>query len=192
MSGTGLLGVCTSGGNVLDAAARDGNVGAVATVAGMFTEPSLQLAMRGAEGIEARKKEGRAAKTAYAQAGVIELIKAYHDTDQTAANVAPLPYYFDAARGAVPAWRNEFAVMAWEAMLDFDPVSAASRVTAPTLIVHSEGSAFPDQARKTHALLAGPKELYWAEGAHLDFYDQADQVRDAADHVVGHFRQHLS
>jgi fermentation-respiration switch protein FrsA (DUF1100 family) len=124
--------------------------------------------------------------------GVIEIIKAYHDTDQTAANVAPLPYYFDAARGAVRAWRNDFAVIAWEVMLDFDPVSAASRVTAPTLIVHSEGSAFPDQARKTHALLAGPKALYWAEGAHLDFYDKAKQVRDAADHVVAHFRRYLS
>jgi fermentation-respiration switch protein FrsA (DUF1100 family) len=192
VAGTGLLGVCTSAGNVLEAAAIDSSVGAVATVAGMFTEPSLQLMMRGAEGVQAKKDEGRAAMERYAQSGVIEIVKAYDETDQTAANVAPLPYYFDTTRGAVPAWRNEFAVMSYEAMLDFDPVSKAAQVTAPTLIIHSDDSAFPDQAKKAHALLAGPKELYWPEGTHLDFYDQAPQVRDAADHAAEHFRTHLS
>ena len=122
VAGTGLLGVCTSGGTVLDTAAADSSVGAVATIAGMFTEPSLQLMMRGAEGVQAKKDEGRAATDVYAQSGVIETVKAYDESDQTAANVAPLPYYFDTTRGAVPAWRNEFAVMSYEAMLDFDPV----------------------------------------------------------------------
>lgn len=77
-------------------------------------------------------------------------------------------------------------------MLDFNPVSKASRVTAPTLVVHSGGSAFPDQARKVYEQLAGPKELYRAKDEHFDFYDQAAQVRDAADHVAAHFRATLS
>jgi len=37
-----------------------------------------------------------------------------------------------------------------------------------------------------------PKELHWTEGAHFDFYDQADTVRKAADRVAAHFRATLS
>ena len=92
----------------------------------------------------------------------------------------------------MPEWRNAFAVMGWGPMLDFDPVSKAPRVTAPTLVIHSDGSAFPEQARKVFELLAGPKELHGAEGEHLDFYDQAKQVRESADRVAAHFRTNLA
>lgn len=192
VSGTGLLGICTSGGTVLYTAAEDPNVGAVASVVGFFSEPSLQVLMQGgAEGVERRRVAGRQAQALYEKTGVIETIKAYHATDLTAANVAPLDYYFDQNRGAVPEWRNAFAVMAWGSMLDFDPVSQASRVTAPTLVIHSDGATFPDQARKVYDRLAGPKTLFWTEGGHLDFYDHADRVREAADRAAAHFTAKL-
>jgi fermentation-respiration switch protein FrsA (DUF1100 family) len=193
VSGTGLLGICTSGGTALYTAAKDQNVGAVATVAGFFSEPEVALLLYGgADGVAKHRADALAAKDLYEKTGVINTIRAYHNTDQTAANVGPMDYYMDKTRGAIPEWRNAFAVMAWGAMLDFDPVSKASHVTAPALVVHSDGSAFPDQARKVHERLAGPKQLYWAKGDHFDFYDQAEQVRDAADHVAAHFRATLS
>jgi len=194
VSGTGLLGICTSAGNVLYTAAYDPNVGAIATVAGFFSEPALSAIIKGgAEEVEQLKAKGRQARKHFEETGVIDTVLAYHSTDPTAASVSPSEYYFDQTRGGgVRAWRNEFAVMAWEPWLDFDPVSQAPRVTAPTLIIHSDGAAFPDQARKVFGLLAGPKELHWAKGAHFDFYDQADQVREAADRVAAHFRAHLS
>ncbi|RVU09789.1 alpha/beta hydrolase [Rhizobium sp. RMa-01] len=193
VSGTGLLGICTSGGTVLYTAAEDANVGAVATVAGFFSEPELvALIKKGPEAVERLRAEGRLARQIYDETGEIKTIRAYHNTDQTAASVSPSQYYLDQTRGGgVPSWRNEFAVMAWEPWIDFDPISRASRVTAPTLMIHSEGSAFPDQARKVYGLLAGPKELHWAEGAHFDFYDQSGPVGDAADRVAAHFRRTL-
>ena len=194
VSGTGLLGICTSAGNVLYTAADDPSVGAIATVAGFFSEPTLSAIIKGgAEEVERLKAKGRQARKHFEEAGVIETVFAYHKTDQTAASVSPSEYYWDQTRGGgVRAWRNEFAVMAWEPWLDFDPVSQGPRVTAPTLVIHSDGAAFPDQARKVFGLLAGPKELHWAKGAHFDFYDQADQVREAADRAAAHFRAHLS
>lgn len=116
VSGTGLLGVCTSGGTVLYTAAEDPNVGAVATVAGFFSEPALQELLQGsAEGVEKRRAEGRAAKARYDQTVVVETILPYSDTDKTAANFAPMEYYMDKKRGGggVREWRNEFAVMSW-------------------------------------------------------------------------------
>jgi len=193
VSGTGLLGVCTSAGTVLYTAADDPQVGAIATVAGFLPDPALMLKLLGAEVMERRRTAGREARKRYERTGVIDTILAYHPTDQTAATVSPSQYYMDQARGGgVREWRNAFAVMAWDPWLDFDPVSRAARVKAPTLMVHSDGSAFPDQARKVYALLAGPKELHWGNGAHFDFYDQADTVRDAADRVAAHFRATLA
>ncbi len=194
VSGTGLLGICTSGGTILYTAAQDSRVGAVATVAGFFSDPALNPILHdGTEGVERLRAAGRAARKRYDETGVIDTILAYHPTDQTAASTSTSQYYMEESRGGgVRPWRNAFAVMAWEPWLDFDPVAKASRVTAPALMFHSDGSAFPDQARKVYSLLAGPKELYWSKGAHFDFYDQAEQVRDSADRVAAHFRSHLS
>jgi fermentation-respiration switch protein FrsA (DUF1100 family) len=193
VSGTGILGVCTSGGTALYTAAAHSNVGAVVTVAGFFTEPDIALLLNGGEeGVSKHRAAGRIAKDNYEATGVIDTIPAYHDTDNTAANLGPMDYYMDRTRGGgVAEWRNAFAVMAWDSMLDFDPVARASRVTAPTLIIHSDGAAFPDQAHKVYGLLAGPKELFWTTGAHFDFYDQADRVSEAADRAAAHFIKSL-
>jgi fermentation-respiration switch protein FrsA (DUF1100 family) len=190
---TGLLGICTSGGTALYAAANDPNVGAVATVAGMFGSPDLMLKMFGQDGVHRRRAAARKARKRYDDNGVIDTIPAYDPNDPTAVSTSPSEYYMDRTRGGgVRGWRNEFAVMAWEQWLNFDPLSRASRVTAPTLIVHSEMAAFPDQARRVHDLLGGPKEIHWAEAVHFDFYDRPDTVRETAERVAMHFRTHLS
>ncbi|UZE25625.1 alpha/beta fold hydrolase [Pseudomonas sp. B21-056] len=193
VTGTGLLGICTSGGTVLYAAAKDPDVGAVASVAGYFSDPELLLMLFGGEApLEQRRAAGRQARQRYEETGVIETIPAYSPIDMTAVSTSPSEYYMDQTRGGgVRAWRNEFAVMAWEPWLDFNPVAQAPHVTAPALIIHSDGSAFPDQARKVYERLAGPKVLDWAEGRHFDFYDQADTVRQAADRLAAHFRDTL-
>jgi hypothetical protein len=43
-------------------------------------------------------------------------------------------------------------------------------------MVHSEKAAFPDNVRRFHARLTGPKEILWAAGEHTDFYDKEPQV----------------
>ncbi|MDX3927348.1 MAG: CocE/NonD family hydrolase [Shinella sp.] len=191
--GIGLLGICTSGGTVLYAAARDGRVAAVASVAGHLAEPSITpLLYGGTEGVEQRRAAGRAARADYERTGRNALILAYHNTDRSASHVGPMEYYMDRTRGGgVAEWTNAFAVMSWEPWLDFDPIREAAKVTAPALIVHSDGCALPDQARKAYDLMKGPKTLHWTDGNHFDFYDGA-KVPEAADAVTRHFRSNLS
>ncbi|KAK4622552.1 uncharacterized protein CLAFUR5_07516 [Fulvia fulva] len=193
VSGAGLLGICTSGGNVLYAAAQASHAQAVATVAGFFTDSSVAtMLFGGQEGIDKRLAAGRAAQEKFDSTGEIETIRAYHNTDLTAASVSSADYYMDKSRGGgVAAWRNAFAVMAREKWIKFDPISQAGEVTAPTLIVHSEGAAFPDQARKVYEALKGEKELVWAEGGHFDFYDVESTVSEAAERVAKHFHKML-
>jgi fermentation-respiration switch protein FrsA (DUF1100 family) len=193
VSGTGLLGVCTSGSNVVHAAAQDPDIGAVATIAGYFLEPSLHpLLQFGKWRVERRRRQGREAQALYDRTGEVRTIPAYHPVDVRAVNLAPMPYYLSAARGRVPTWRNEFAVLGWDAFLDFDAVAKASSVTQPTLLIHSKMAAFPKQAEKVFKRLAGPKELHWATGNHFSFYDKPAVVRDAADRVAAHFHAHLA
>ncbi|CAN9362941.1 unnamed protein product [Alternaria alternata] len=192
VAGTGLLGVCTSGGNVLFPAGSDPRVQAVATVVGFFNSPSLVTRLRGEEGIAVRRAVGRKAQQLYNNTGEIELIPAYSSTTNVSANFGLQPYYENHTRGGgAVGWRNEFAVASWGAWLDWDPVTQAGNVTVPTLMIHSENAAFPDQARTVYNRLGPQKEIIWTNGTHYDFYDNPHTVRFSAEKVAQHFKKYL-
>lgn len=193
VSGAGLLGICTSGATALHAASQDADVGAIVTVVGSFFEPALHPLLQFGKGrVQRRRAQGHAAREVYDRTGVVETVPAYHPYDVRAVNVFPMPYYMSRRRGRVSAWRNEFAVLGWDAFLDFDSVAKAASVTAPTLMIHSKSAAFPKQASKVFERLAGPKELHWAKGMHFSFYDKPEHVRAAADRAAAHFRETLA
>jgi hypothetical protein len=50
--------------------------------------------------------------------------------------------------------------MSWYWLL-FDGISAAAHVDVPSLLVHSDGSVFPDNARVVHDRLRGKRKLEW-------------------------------
>jgi uncharacterized protein len=189
----GALGVCTSGGTVLYAAPREPRLGAIACVASHLAEPAITPQLYGGEdGVAARRRAADDARARFETEGVTDLIQAYSNVNLTASHPGPMEYYMDQTRGGgVPQWLNAFAVMAWNPWLDFDPISEAEKVTTPTLVIHSDDCALPDQARKVYDLLTGPKRLEWTTGPHFDFYDQSPKVNEAADLVTGHFRQYL-
>jgi len=181
VAGAGLLGICTSGSAVMHAAANDQSVQAVATVAGAFYEPAIQ------PGVKRRLATAEAAQEKYDTTGVVDMVPAYHPVNPRAVNTIPMPYYLSAKRGNVAEWRNEFAVMSYPAFISTDAVAKASKVIAPTLMIHTKLTAAPNQAVKVHDQLAGQKELEWFRGQHFSFYDHADQVRHTADRLAPFF-----
>jgi hypothetical protein len=60
------------------------------------------------------------------------------------------------------------------------------------MVVHSDESAFPDQARKFYEGIKGEKELVWADGNHYDYYDSPAQIDNAVAHVTRFFRTHMA
>jgi hypothetical protein len=79
-------------------------------------------------------------------------VAAYSEVDQPAVNhgsVGSYDYYLNEARGNVPEYRNESALMGLAGFLEFDPVGTASAVTTPTMVVHSDGCAFPAAAKSS-------------------------------------------
>lgn len=74
-------------------------------------------------------------------------------------------------------------------MLSFDPMSKASAVTVPAMVVHSDESVAPDTAKKFYAELQGPKELVWGNGNHYDYYDSQAQIDNAVKNVTRFFNK---
>jgi fermentation-respiration switch protein FrsA (DUF1100 family) len=188
--GVGALGVCFGAGHVVAASIGGPEIRSLATVAAWLHDRESLLAAFGPEEIARRYRVGRAAREAWEKSRQVETVPAASATDKTAAMLG-VDYYGDPGRGTVPQWTNAMATMSWPEWLDFDAVALASRVTAPLLMVHSDGSALPDNVRRFHASVQGPKDLYWTEGNHTDFYDRAPFVARAADAVAAHFGRTL-
>jgi len=191
----GMVGICTSAGNAAFLAAVDLRVKALATVAAFLPSPDLYDRLYGQEEIARRKARAAESRRRYEQTGEVDLVPVYSETDQTAVNYGPAgsyDYYLNTERGNVPSYRNQAAVMGLEEFLEFDPVGQAPTITVPTMVVHSDGCAFPDQAKRFYEGLKGDKELVWADGNHYDYYDSPAQIDNAVANVTRFFRTHLA
>jgi uncharacterized protein len=193
-NGISLLGVCTSGGNVIQAAAEDGRIRSVVTIAGWFAEPSLTPLLYGGEaGVAQLKAQGQQALVKYRSTGVSDTVQTYGMAGSSAAHAGDhMDYYVNKQRGNIAQWTNAMAVQSWESWLSFNPVAAASKVKTPAMIIHSDDSAFPDQAKKVYGLLAGAKELNWLKGGHFEFYDNPAKVQEASREVARFVKSHTS
>jgi fermentation-respiration switch protein FrsA (DUF1100 family) len=168
----GMVGVCTSGGNAAYLGAAEPRIKALATVAALLPGPALYSMMYGEEGVAQRKEAAANSRRKYEETGEVDFVPAYSEVDQSAVNYGPagsFDYYVNETRGNVPEYRNEAALMGLEEFLELDPVSKASSITTPTMVVHSDESAFPDEAKKLYEGIQGEKELVWADGNHYDY-----------------------
>jgi uncharacterized protein len=176
----GCVAICASAQYALAALAQGAAIRSFASVAGWYHDRSSVASFYGGEaGVERRLARAHEALEKYARSGEVLLAPAYADGDERAGMHFRLDYYARPDRGAVPAWKNEMAEMTWFYWFTFDGLSAADRVSTPSLFVHSDGCVFPEHVRQVHARVKGPKKLVWARGEQIDFYDQRDQV-DAA------------
>jgi uncharacterized protein len=184
----GMVGVCLGAGYAAVAAAEDGRVRALAAVAGYYRDVAAMRAADGA-GFDAKVAAGRSARLRYEAGGEVELIPAAA-LDGDAAMTMPDTYdYYATPRGAVPNYRNQFAVMSREPFLAFDVQAAAPRLRAPLAMVHSERALSPHWARAFHQAVPGEKSLDWVESrGQVDFYDDPALVRTASDRIAQHLR----
>lgn len=188
----GYLAICASAQYALAAAARGAPIASLASVAGWFHDaPSIAPFYGGTEGVKRRLQRAQAALDTYISSGTAAMVPAYANGDERAGMYFPLDYYANPARGRVPEWRNEMSELSWLYWLTFDGIRSASSVSTPTLIVHSDGCALPDNARQVHAKLRGSKELLWMEGSQADFYDQPPLVTAAVEAAAEHFKHTL-
>jgi uncharacterized protein len=65
----------------------------------------------------------------------------------------------------------------------------AEKIACPVLMVHSNGSALPDNVKKFYAAITFTgKKLVWLEGEHTQFYDSDPHVNKAITEIVQFFQ----
>lgn len=189
----GYLGVCASAQYGLRALAEGADFRSYASVAGWFHDAgSLAPFYGGAEGVALRMHRAAQALARYRLDREVVMVPAYASGNDRAGMHFELDYYGNPSRGAVPSWKNEMAELTWLHWLTYDGISPAAAVKAPTLFVHSDGCALPDNARLVHDRVRGHKQLVWLDGTQQDYYDQPRQVEAATEHVVSWFRETLA
>ena len=179
------LGICASAGYMLDAAAGNPLVRSVGLVAPWLQDRAIiEAVYGGAEGVAAL----RALSTKAAEVPGGTLIPAAGDVGTEGVLMPIGGYYFDPARGAIPAYDNRWNNLGWESWLTYQPLDRAANFDKPLAIVHSEAAAIP---QGVHAFLSAVRvkaTVRWLDGVdQFTFYDGTAAVADAADTVAVHF-----
>jgi uncharacterized protein len=189
----GYLGVCASSQYALRAAAASARIASLVFVAGWFHDAASVAPFYGGEaGVSRRLERARDALAEYRRSGTLRMVPAYAAGDERAGMSFEMDYYANPQRGAVKEWSNQMAEPSWLSWLSFDGLASAPLVTAPTLLVHSDGCVLPHNAKAVHARLAGKKELAWIDqGTQTDFYDVPEYVTIAADRAAAWFEETL-
>ncbi len=189
----GALGVCASAGYTVSNAVTDPRVRALALVAPWLHDARIVAdTYGGAEGVAMRMVAGARARSHFEATGEVTYVPAVGAGDPLTAMPFDVDFYLNPQRGAVPAWPNRFAVMAWPGWLTYDPVALAPQVRQPVLLVHSEDAAIPLGAHRFAASVAGTIDEYWGEGSQFDLYDGSAHVDRAVSLAGAHFAEHLT
>ena len=188
-----LVSVCASSGYMVNVAAEDERVKALATVAAWLHDAeSVKGIYGGEEVIKTKISQAQAARKKFAETGEVDYIPAISTTDKNAAMFGEeFAYYLDPDRGAIPEWSaDKFAVMSWEGWLTFDPMPTANHLKLPVLMVHSDEAVLPDNVKRFFQNIPHQKKnLHWTKGTQMDFYDQPKPVLEAVAAITDFFKK---
>lgn len=188
----GGLGICASSGYMVHAAAASRSIKSIALVAPWLHDRRIvDQIYGGTAAVNALIAAGDAASAAQKSGKAPTFLPAASLTDKSAIMFG-VPYYTDANRGMIPAWRNEANPAFWRGWLTFDAMTAAPKLKQPLLMVESEAAALPQGAHKFFAAVTAPKHEIWLDGvSQFDFYDDAQAVARSADAVAAHFNRSI-
>ena len=179
------LGICASAGYMVDAVSGNDRVQKIGLVAPWLQNGEIVEAVYGgAEGVSGLIEVSRNAEAAGGQ-----IIPAAGDVGAEGVLMPIGGYYFEADRGAVPEYDNQWNNAGWEGWLTYHPADNAQRLDKPLAIVHSEAAAIPQGVRTFLEGFTGDATLQWLEDVtQFDFYDNPEDVQRAADAMAAHFQ----
>lgn len=178
------MGICASAGYMVDAVAGNDRVNRIGLVAPWLQNAEIVEAVYGGpEGVAGLIDLSRSAEMAGGQ-----IIPAAGPVGAQGVLMPIGGYYNDPARGAIPAYDNQWNNVGWEGWLTYHPADNAARLTHPLAIVHSEAAAIPQGVRTFLEGFAGEATLQMLDDVtQFDFYDNPEDVTRAADTMATHF-----
>ncbi|MEM6712610.1 MAG: alpha/beta hydrolase [Pseudomonadota bacterium] len=178
------LGICASAGYMVDAASGNALIHRVGLVAPWLQNETIVNAVYGGqEGVAGLIDVSRQAET---EGGVI--IPAAGPEGAEGVLMPIGGYYYEADRGAIPEYDNQWNQMSWEGWLTYHPADHGAALDKPLAIVHSEAAAIPNGVRAFLDGFAGDATIQWLDDVtQFDFYDVPENVSRAANAMAAHF-----
>lgn len=178
------LGICASAGYMVDAVAGNPLVNRLGLVAPwLHNKDIVEAVYGGAAGVSGLIEFSRAAE---AEGG--QIIPAAGPEGAEGVLMPIGGYYYEADRGAIPEYDNKWNNAGWEGWLTYAPADNPQRLDKPLAVVHSESAAIPQGVQAFLKGFAGEATAEWLEDvSQFDFYDNPEDVTQAADVVAAHF-----
>ena len=179
------LGICASAGYMVDAVAGNGIVNRIGLVAPWLQNEEIVAAVYGGtDGVSGLIEMSKAAEAAGGQ-----FIPAAGPEGAEGVLMPIGGYYYEADRGAIPEYDNQWNNAGWEGWLTYHPADNPQRLDKPLAIVHSESAAIPQGVKTFVNGFVGNATMQWLEDVtQFDFYDNPEDVTRAADTMADHFR----
>ncbi|MFG5384650.1 alpha/beta hydrolase [Yoonia sp. R2-816] len=178
------LGICASAGYMIDAVAGNDLVQRIGLVAPWLQNEEIVNAVYGGE----ESVQGLIAASRAAEAAGGQIIPAAGPEGAEGVLMPIGGYYYEADRGAIPEYDNQWNNAGWEGWLTYHPADNPNRLTQPLAIVHSEAAAIPQGVRSFLEGFSGDATLQMLEDVtQFDFYDNPEDVTHAADTMAQHF-----
>ena len=197
----GLLGICASGGYVLDATAGDHRVKAVATVSGVDVARQFRLGAGGDQDpavFQSMLAAAAAARTAEARGEGPQVMRLFPDTPEQGRALGGEHgfegvEYYCTPRGEHPRSAKFFTWSSIDRFAGFDAFAAVPLIgQRPLLLIAGRRAVTSWMAVDVFQRATGPKRLHWIEGAsHVDLYDKLEFVGPAVDELTDFFAKNL-
>ncbi len=179
------LGICASAGYMVDAVAGNDLVQRIGLIAPWLQNAEIVDAVYGgSDGVAGLIEVSRSAEAAGGQ-----IIPAAGPEGAEGVLMPMGGYYYEADRGAIPEYDNQWNNAGWEGWLTYYPADNPARLDKPLAIVHSDAAAIPQGVRTFLQGFTGEATQSWLEDVtQFDFYDNPEDVTRAAETVAAHFR----
>ncbi|GAA3690294.1 alpha/beta hydrolase [Nonomuraea antimicrobica] len=196
----GMLGVCASGGFVLNAASGDVRVKAVGTVSAVDLSRQFRLGADGTQDpavIRGMLGAAASARVTEARGGGVRYFEIFPDTEEEARRGGSHAYegweYYRTPRAAHPrsarslTWSSVDRIAAFDA---FAPLALLG--PRPLLMIVGSDAVTSWMSVAAFQKVTGPKELVRIDGAsHVDLYDRKEYVDPAVERLTAFFTEHL-
>ncbi len=196
----GGLGICASGGYIVQAAAGDPRIGAVATVAAVDVGRQVRLGADGRQPPELLKALLESAAQARSRAALPGEIEGFavFPSDEASARAGGTHVfegweYYCTPRGDHPRATKALTWDSIDRMATFDAFRFIDLIAPrPLLMITAEKAVTAWMTHEAHERAGHPKHLHTIAGAtHVDLYDREDAVDAAVERLSGFFAEAL-
>ena len=192
----GACGISMGGGYMLQLAAFDRRIKAIAIIASGINLGDTVLEMLGKEGFINFLKEFNTARQRHYDTGEVQYIPAVATGNRPAAMTGDEPFeYYGTSRAWSPGWVNRYTTESIENLMSYNAVPYAHHVSpTPLLVIHGRNDkyCFPKFAQQVYEEASEPKEILWLETSnHIDLYDNEKYVGPAISKIIEWFGKYL-